>query len=122
MGYTIDKGSDHQRINVKVNCILDQKIRKKILTHVAYFLNVFGYQRVQLDLTESLFKKGESLIGALELVRHMKAIGISPQTKLAFIFSEAEDHRNYFEDVARISGFSIRYFKDQRSASKWLNK
>lgn len=121
MDYTIDKDSDNRRINVKVTCILDQKIRKKILEEVVNVLNISGYQLVQLDLSESTFKKDEQMIGSLELTTHMKEIGICSQTKFAFIYSEAESHRKYFEDVANLAGFNIRYFKDKQSAGKWLN-
>jgi len=121
MDYTIDKDSDNRRINVKVTCILDQKIRKKILEEVVNVLNISGYQLVQLDLSESTFKNDEQMIGSLELTTHMKEIGICSQTKFAFIYSEAESHRKYFEDVANLAGFNIRYFKDKQSAGKWLN-
>lgn len=122
MDYSICNDSDKQIINIKVTCLLNQDIRKKILAEIVHLVYSSGFQRVLIDLTESSFNEDEPMTGALELTTHMMTIGISPQTKIAFIFSEAEYHRKYFESVASTTGFNLRYFRDQDAARNWLNQ
>jgi len=60
--------------------------------------------------------------GALELTNFMRSIAIKPHVKLAFIYSEAESHRKYFENVAQFNGFNIQYFKSYNEAAAWLKQ
>ena len=60
------------------------------------------------------------MVGALDQTNFMRSIGIQPHVKLAFIYSEAENHRKYFENVAQSDGFNIQYFKTLTEAEAWL--
>ncbi len=53
----------------------------------------------------------EPMAGALELTNYMRGISIKLNVKFAFIYSEAESHRKYFESVAQTDGFNLKYFK-----------
>lgn len=84
-------------------------------------INNLKYNKILIDLTKSSFKKDEPMVGALELINFMNSIGIPPKAKLAFIFSEAEHHRKYFEGIANTGGFNIQYFKNLHDATSWLD-
>lgn len=114
----IDK--KNQVIVVRAACLLDQNIRKNILYTIALHIKELNYRKVLIDLTESSFRDDEPMAGALELTSFMTSIGIPGQAKLAFVFSEAEEHRKYFEGVAQTSGFNIRYFRHIEQAHDWL--
>ena len=108
-------------IIIKAACLLDQNIRKNILFTIALHIKDLGYHKVLVDLTESSFKKDEPMAGALELTSFMASIGIPQHAKIAFVFTEAEEHRMYFEGVAQTSGFNIRYFRHPDQARDWLS-
>ncbi len=72
------------------------------------------------ELTQSTFNPNEMMVSALELTRFMGKIGINPNVKFAFIYSDAETHRKYFEKVAQNDGYNLKYFKSQTEATKWL--
>ena len=120
MNYNIELDSKNQTIKVKVTCLLNQDIRKEILLAVTSQLDMSGFSRVIIDLTESTFNPGESMVGALDLTNFMRSIGIKPHIKFAFIYSEAESHRKYFENVAQSDGFNLQYFKNFNDAEAWL--
>ncbi len=120
MNYDIEPDSKNQIIRVKVTCLLNQDIRKEILLAVASQLVLSDFSRVIIDLTESTFSPEESMVGALDLTHFMRSIDIKPDVKFAFIYSEAESHRKYFENVAQSDGFNLKYFKNLNNALVWL--
>lgn len=120
MNFHIEPDQNNQIIQVKVTCLLNQGIRKEILLAIADQLKASEISRVIIDLTESTFNQKEEMVGALDLVNYMRSIGIQPHVKLAFIYSDAERHRKYFEDVAQLDGFNIRYFKTHSQVEEWL--
>ena len=121
MNYTIELNQKNKTIEVKAACLLDQGIRKKILLAVSRRLETSGFSRVLIDLTESTFNPSEMMTGALELTDYLRSIGIKPHVKFAFIYSDAESHRKYFENVAQSFGFNIQYFKRRNEAIAWLH-
>ncbi len=120
MNFDLEIDSKNQTIKVKVTCLLDQDIRKKILSAVACQLGISEFNRVLIDLTKSTFNPAEPMVGAMDLTTYMRSIGIKPDVKFAFIYSEAESHRKYFEKVAQSDGFNIQYFKSLNAATAWL--
>ena len=62
------------------------------------------------------------MTGAIDLANDMRTLGILPHIKFAFIYSEAESHRKYFEKVAQFDGFNLKYFKSLNEATSWLKK
>ncbi|MFC1868991.1 hypothetical protein ACFL0H_12780 [Thermodesulfobacteriota bacterium] len=120
MNYALELDSKYQIIKVKVTCLLNQEVRKNILLEVASQLSVSNFSRVIIDLTESTFNPAEPMVGAIDLTNYMRNIGIQPHVKFAFIYSDAETHRKYFENVAQIDGFNLRYFKNFNEATAWL--
>jgi len=110
MNYDIELDSKNQTIKVKVTCLLNQDIRKEILLAVASQIGISVFPRVLIDLTESTFNPDESMVGAMDLTNFMRSIDIMPHVKFAFIYSEAESHRKYFENVAQYGGFNLQYF------------
>lgn len=122
MNYKSEFDSENEIINVKVNCLLDQGVRKEILLAVASQLLVSGFSRVIIDLTESTFNPDEPMVGAFDLTNFMRSIGIKQNVRLAFIYSEAEKHRKYFENVAQSDGFNLQYFKSLNKAIEWLRQ
>ena len=120
MDYKIKVNEEDRRLEVKVTCLLNQEIRKEILNKVSTQLKVNNFYRVLIDLIDSQFNLDQPMVGALELSNYMKTIGIPANAKFAFVYSEAEAHRKYFENVAQICGFNIRYFKSLDQALTWL--
>ena len=120
--YELKFDTESQTVKAKATCLLTQEIRKQILLSVASLLELNDASRVLIDLPESMFQPGEAMLGALELTNFMHAIGIQPRVKFAFIYSEAETHRKYFENIARSEGFNLRYFKTSAEAEEWLKK
>jgi hypothetical protein len=121
MAFTLNEDSRHQIVMIKASCLLTMDIRKNILSTLALSLRNTGFIRVFIDLTESSFKDDEPMIGAIELATYMRSIGIPPETKLAFIYSDAKIQRKYFEKVANMGGYNIRYFTNPDEALLWLN-
>ena len=122
MNYDIELDSKNKTIKIKVTCLLNQDVRKEILLTVASQLGIRGFSKVIIDLTGSTFNPDEPMVGALDLTIYMRNIGIKPHVKFAFIYSEAENHRKYFENVAQSNGFNIRYFTSLNEATTWLNQ
>ena len=122
MDYNIELNSKDETIEVNASCLLNQDIRKKILLAVARRLKTSDFSKVLIDLTESTFNPSEMMTGALELTDYLRSIGIKPHVKFAFIYSDAESHRKYFENVAQSFGFNIQYFKSRKEAEAWLNQ
>ncbi len=112
--------SENRLIKFQVTCLLTQDIRKEILLSIANQLMITKYSRVLIDLTDSSFNPNEPMVGAMALTKFMETIGIQPHVKIAFVYSEAETHRKYFERVAGLEGFNLRYFKNRNKAFKWL--
>lgn len=122
MNYALELDSKYKTIKVKVTCLLNQNVRKEILLAVASQLEVSGFSKVIIDLTESTFNPAEPMVGALDLTNYIRSIGIKAHVKFAFIYSEAESHRKYFENVAQLGGFNIKYFKSLNEATTWLKE
>jgi len=120
MNYDIEIDSKNKIIKVKATCLLNQDVRKEILLAVAGQLGISYFSRVIIDLTESTFNPDEMMVGAIELTNFMRSIGIKSHVKFAFIYSEAESHRKYFENVAQLDGFNLRYFRSFNEALEWL--
>ncbi|MCB2183044.1 MAG: hypothetical protein KQH63_13500 [Desulfobulbaceae bacterium] len=120
MDFDLEIDSKYKIIKVKASCLLNQELRKEILSAIAGHLKINNFSRVIIDLTESTFNPAEPMIGALDLTNYMRIIGIQSHVKLAFIYAEAENHRQYFENVAQLEGFNIRYFKSNKEALAWL--
>lgn len=122
MNYDLELDSKNNIVKAKVHCLLNQDIRKEILLAITSQLEISNYSKVIIDLTHSTFNPAESMVGALDLTNYMRSIGMKPHVKLAFIYSEAESHRKYFENVAQAIGFNLQYFKSFNEATAWLNE
>lgn len=120
MNYDLEIDQEQQTISVHVHCLLDQEIRKEILLVIASQVNLTHFSRVIIDLTKSSFNPAEPITGALDLTSFMRAIGIPPHVKLAFLYADSERHRKYFENAAQCDGFNLRYFKNLDEAMAWL--
>ncbi len=120
MDYSLEADSQQQTIKVKVSGLLNQQIRKEILSAVANQLIITQFSRVIVDLTKSSFNPAEPITGALDLTNYMRILGIQPHVKFAFVYLDSESHRKYFETVAQIDGFNLRYFKNYAEATAWL--
>jgi hypothetical protein len=120
MNYDLELDSKNQTIKAKVTCLLNQDIRKEILLAVANQIGITGFSRVAIDLTESTFNLDEPMVGAFELTNFMRSLGIKPHVKFAFIYSDAESHRKYFENIAQFDGYNLQYFKSHSTATTWL--
>ena len=120
MNFDLHIDSKSQSVLVKVAGLLDQGVRKEILLSIASLLRMHNLSSVIVDLTESAFDPAEPMVGALDLAKYMKAMGIRPDVKFAFIYSEADEHRRYFETVAQSEGFNLKYFKNLDDANAWL--
>ena len=120
MDFVIEPDSKNQIIRVKTACLLTQDKRKLILLEITRQLNITGFSKVMIDLTESSFNPDEPMTGALELTNFLRSLGIQPHVKFAFIYSGAESHRKYFENVAQSDGFNLRYFNSLNKAVLWL--
>lgn len=120
MDYELTLDLKQQAIRVKVICLLNQEIRKEILAAVADQARKSGFSKVLVDVTKSTFDPAEPMVNALDLIRYMRSLGLPADVKLAFIYADSERHRKYFESVAQMEGFNIRYFKDGKEAEEWL--
>ncbi|MFC1523904.1 hypothetical protein ACFL6N_03855 [Thermodesulfobacteriota bacterium] len=120
MDYTTANIIEFKLIEFTVNGLLSEEIRKEILMNAAGALSVAGYNRLLIDLVDTEFKANEPVTGALTLVTYMRKIGFPPMTRMAFIYSDAESHRKYFENVAQADGFHLKYFKNRDEAIEWL--
>jgi len=121
MNIDIQLDTKNSLIRLKATGLLSQDARKGILLAVAEQLRRSDLSRVVVDLTETHFDPDEMMVGALELTKFMQSIGIKPEAKIAFIYSEAESHRKHFENVAQLGGFTIKYHKSFEEALRWLN-
>jgi hypothetical protein len=91
------------------------------LTAVADQLEKTDFSKVLIDLTESTFDPAEKMTGALDLLNFMRSLGIKPEVKLAFTYSDGEHYRKYFEQLAReFDGRNLKYFKSLDNAHEWL--
>lgn len=122
MKYDLKIDSKCKTVKVKVTCLLNQEVRKEILFAVVSQLGMVNFSKVLIDLRESRFDPTEPMAGAIELTNFMRFIGIKPHVKFAFIYSEAESHRKYFENVAQCDGLNFKYFKSINDAEVWLDQ
>lgn len=122
MKYDLELDSKCKTVKVKVTCLLNQEVRKEILLAVVSQLGLVNFSKVLIDLRESRFDPNEPMAGAFELTNFMRSVGIKPHVKFAFIYSEAERHRKYFENVAQCDGLNFKYFKSVHDAKVWLDQ
>jgi len=118
MNFDLKLDRQEQTVKVEVTCQLNQELRKGILLAIAYQLGISGFPKVIIDLSGSTFNTTEPMLGALELTTYMRAIGIKPHVKFAFVYSEIESHRKYFKKIAQSDGFHLQYFKSLNEAEK----
>lgn len=120
MNYKIELDPTNKIIKVNIFCELSQNIRKQILLSVVEQIDLTGFKKILIDTRRSKFDQDELMTGAVDLTNFFKTIGISPKVKFAFIYSEAERHRKYFENIAQLGGFNLRYFRAVGEALEWL--
>jgi hypothetical protein len=118
--FRIKKIDDLQMIEIIVEGLLTQEIRKNILIDSTAFLAQTGYKRLLIDVVNSVFSPGEPMTGALTLINYMKQLGFPTGTRIAFLYRDAETHRKFFESMAQMEGFSLKYFQERDAAIDWL--
>lgn len=122
MYYTFEIDKEAKLIRIRATCLLTQEIRKQILLTAANQIQIHGFSKVLIDVTESTFQPDESMINALDLVNYLRFLGIPLFARLALICVDLGEHRKYFESVAQSDGVNLRYFKDEKSGLAWLEQ
>jgi len=120
MSFTYKIDSEKQIMKIVVEGQLDNIIRMKILSTIADESKTGNCSGALIDLRQSTFNLSEPIEGAVKLTMHMSDLGMSPDTKLALIYEDAETHRATFEKVAQKIGYQLRYFMNTDDAYKWL--
>ncbi len=120
MSFTLTLDDDAKLIRVDVEGLLNNDLRKDILSEVSTTLIITKYEKVLIDLLQTDFDLNEPMTKSLQLVKFLNEVGITKQIKLAFLYSGFESYRKHFEKIAQSLGQSIRYFKSRDDALFWL--
>ena len=120
MAFTITHIEDLEIIEVSVEGKLSQDLRKEILLASVNELKKANYKRLFIDLSQTLFDTETPLTGALTLITYIRSLGLPPQAKMAFLYSDSETHRRFFESVAQSEGYQLRYFCNGSQTIEWL--
>lgn len=121
MNFKLDLDIQNKIVMVEVGGLLDNQIRKEILSAIAAQMKSNNYNKAIVDLRRSSFDLSEPIEGSVRLTMHMSDVGLSPDAKLAFIYLDAETHRKTFEKISQKIGYQLRYFKDIDDAYIWLS-
>ncbi|PLX80711.1 MAG: hypothetical protein C0616_07405 [Desulfuromonas sp.] len=120
MNYQVSFDNTDNIVKVVVTGDLDNDIRKAILHDVDSAMKTHACHRAIIDLRQAVFNPSEPMEGAVELIMYMSSIHMKLDSKLAFVYSDAEDQRKMFEKFSRKFGYQLRYFKDPETAQHWL--
>jgi len=120
MNYEIKVKSETGTIHVKINCVLDQEMRARIILGVLNQMSLAGSRKIMVDVTEAAIDDSEPMSNMHDVLDYMMKLGLSPDMRIAFVYSNSETHRMYFQTISHMEGYAIRYFKDIEEASKWM--
>jgi len=97
-------------------------LREKLLLDALFTMKGKRYSRLLLDVRQSVFGPNEQQTDALQIVNMMRRIGFSENDRIALL-QQGNDHRRlFFEKIATVDGFDLKYFTDQSEAIFWLGK
>lgn len=122
MGYTLDLEKTDEIIRVTVDGLLNNSIRVDILSEINNQFKLNNYHKAIVDLRGSEFNPSEPIEGAIDLTIHLNRIKMRFDTKLAFIYIDAEKHRKQFQKLAQQFSYNLQYFKNIEDAYSWLNE
>jgi hypothetical protein len=120
MSFKLEVDPQEKIVEVEVEGALDNALRMKILSAIAYESEAGNCSGALIDLRRSIFDLSEPIEGAVKLTMYMSDLGISPKTRLALVYKEAEVHRSTFEKITQKIGYQLRYFKNTDDAYRWL--
>lgn len=120
MGYQLTFDNTGSFVKVEVTGNLDNDLRKAILKDIDSAMKTHDCPRALIDLRQAVFNPTEPMDGAVELTMYMSSIHMKLDSKLAFVYVDAEDHRKTFEKFSRKFGYQLRYFRDPHAAQLWL--
>ena len=122
MGYTVSRSAEHELIEVSVRGPISQGLRKEILFGSADALRYACYHRLLIDVLDSPIPSEEAMSNALPLVTLLQGLELPARTRIAFLYADAEGHRNFFEQAAQSGGINLSYFRDRAQALEWLKE
>jgi hypothetical protein len=120
MSFKIDVDPQEKIVEIEVEGALDNALRMKILSAIADESKAGNCSGALIDLRRSIFDLSEPIEGAVKLTMYMSDLGMSPETRLALVYKEAEVHRLTFEKITQKIGYQLRYFKNTDDAYLWL--
>lgn len=122
MSYDISLNKIANVVVVRVEGVLNNDIRKGILRDLDAEMKTHSCFKAIIDLTRSRFDSAEPVEGAVELTMYMNSIRMNRNSKLAFVYVDAEKPRKTFEKMSQKFGYQLRYFKDFSAAYDWLGE
>lgn len=121
MSYTIKKIPDLNIIKAIVNGTLSSQERKELHLKCVTEANTTGYQRILLDVQNSVVSSEYNVNHSIDMAEYMKDFELSKKTKFAFLTSGKDTPHGTFAVFARIiSDMEINAFTDYDEAIQWL--
>jgi len=123
--HKIERLLDHEIIVVGGSGTLSQEIRKETYLKAAHELEVCGFHRLLVDVTNSNLKDNlkSRTINTLDLVVfiYSNKIKTEKQLKIAVLSTDREEsHKNLIKLAQLIVRQHIKYFRNRDEAINWL--
>ncbi len=120
MQYDIDQLADIQTIKITVNATLSHELRKAIHLKVVSLLTLTGFNRLLIDVRNSILAEDYSEGQSIDMVNYMQCFSSCNETIIAFLCTDENGQRKKFVDLAKLSGIIIEHFADEDQAIDWL--
>ncbi|PLY04866.1 MAG: hypothetical protein C0622_02155 [Desulfuromonas sp.] len=120
MSYELRIEEEDRLVSVTATCLLNNNIRRNILDDINAVFHEKNYAKALIDLREAVFDPAEPIVGAVDLTIHLNRIRMKFDSKLAFVYTDAEEHRKSFEIIANKFNYRVQYFKKLEDARSWL--
>lgn len=120
MDYTIESVHERKVIQVVISGLFEMDHIKDMLLLLACRIQAHAISNVIIDVTNTHHDDTEPMNVALELINHMRMIGIDRATRFALVYREMIPQREHFENAAMIDGWRLKYFGRHADAFHWL--
>jgi hypothetical protein len=122
MTYKFKEIPNSQILEVKLQGVLSNALRVKVLREASVRISFNGYNRLLVDTRETTISNSQLSFDAIPLVDGLKIFGFHPPKKLAFLKKEDHAIRTLFEKAASQEGLNVKYFDNKEEAIEWLCK
>jgi hypothetical protein len=107
-GYTLNRAAGQNSPDITIECV----------TEMIEVSTRHDCSNLLADLRETTLIA--ATIDTFELPKRFEKLGLSPEHKLAIVYSEAESDYQFLETVSRNKGLQVRVFVDFDEAENWL--